>query len=260
MSKEYLSELFSLDGRRAVVIGGTGVLGGQMAKALAHAGAEVVVAGRSEERGNRAAEEIRTAGGKACYLPVNVGSRDSIRELHDKAEKQVGATDILVNAAGVNSAEPFFEISDEKWNEILAANVTSVLWACQVFGKSMTGRGAGSIINIGSASTDKPLSRVFAYSASKAAVLNLTMNIAREFAPSGVRVNCLSPGFFPAEQNRKILDAERVAKIMARTPMARFGEPAELEGALLLLASDRAGAFITGVNLFVDGGYTAMSI
>jgi NAD(P)-dependent dehydrogenase (short-subunit alcohol dehydrogenase family) len=131
--------------------------------------------------------------------------------------------------------------------------------ACQVFGRHMVERGAGSIINVGSASGLNPLSRVFTYSASKAAVHNLSKNLAREWATKGVRVNILVPGFFPAEQNRKVLSPDRVAMIMAKTPMARFGEAHELIGATLLLASD-AGSFITGAELVVDGGFDAMTI
>lgn len=259
MSK-YLAELFSLQDRRAVVIGGTGVLGGRMAQALALAGAAVVVAGRSADKGRLRVEEIQGAGGTASFLPVDVTSRDSILELADGAEWEVGPIDILVNAAGVNSAEPYSEITDAAWSSVMTTNLTSVHWACQAFSRLMVERRRGTIINVASVSADKPLSRVFAYSASKAALVNYTQNLARELAPEGVRVNCLSPGFFPAEQNREILDAARTQAILRHTPMGRFGEPHDLDGALLLLASDRAGRFVTGVNLLVDGGFTSMSI
>src|SRR5262249_37565767 len=131
-------------------------------------------------------------------------------------------------------------------------------WGCQIFGAHMAASGGGAILNIASVTADLPLSRVFAYSASKAAVVNLTQNVARELAPHGVRVNALCPGFFPAEQNRAILDEKRTASIMSQTPMQRFGEPNELIGAALLLLSKRAGSFVTGAALYVDGGFTAM--
>lgn len=256
----FLEELFSLVNRRAVVIGGTGVLGGRMCRALAMAGAEVVVAGRDEGRGRECAESIASAGGSARFLTVDAARRESIERLAAAAEREIGPIDILVNAAGVNSAEPYFEIADADWERVLAMNLTSVHWSCQIFAAGMVERRRGAIVNVGSASSDKPLSRVFAYSASKAALVNYTQNLARELGPAGVRVNALSPGFFPAEQNRAILDPQRTQAVLAHTPMGRFGEPADLDGALLLLASDRAGRFLTGANLFVDGGFTSQSI
>lgn len=243
-----------------MVIGGTGVLCGRMCHALAKAGAHVVVAGRSAEKGNQRVQEIEQDGGKASFLTVDVSSRESIQELFDQAVQSLGHVDILINGAGVNSAEPFFDIQDKDWNAVLQTNLTSIHQACQIFGRHMTQRKFGSIINVASISSLVPLSKIFAYAASKAAVVNYTQNVAREFAPHGVRVNAISPGFFPAEQNRAILDKERVNKIMARTPMDRFGEPHELDGAILLLASSKAGSFVTGTNLIVDGGFSATSI
>ena len=171
-----------------------------------------------------------------------------------------GRVDVVVNGAGVNSATPFFEITEEEFDRIVRANLQGVFLGCQVFGQYLVERGeGGSIINLGSMSGVMPLSRVFTYSATKAAVHNLSKNLAREWAPRNVRVNVLVPGFFPAEQNRKILSPDRVAFIMAQTPMARFGEAPELAGAALLLASD-AGSFITGTELVVDGGFDVMKI
>ena len=167
---------------------------------------------------------------------------------------------MLINGAGVNNASTYFEAKDEDWDRVLNSNLKAVHWGCQIFGQQMADAGGGSILNIASVSAHLPLSRVFAYSASKAAVVNLTQNVARELAPLGVRVNALCPGFFPAEQNRKILDPERVEKIMAQTPMARFGEPHELVGATLLMLSKNAGSFITGATYYVDGGFTAMRL
>jgi 2-dehydro-3-deoxygluconokinase len=155
--------------------------------------------------------------------------------------KKLGRVDILVNGAGINSPTPFFDIPEDEIDRIITVNLKGVVLACQIFGKHMVEQKSGSIINLGSASGLTPLSRVFTYSASKAAVHNLSKNLAREWATSGVRVNILVPGFFPAEQNRKVLNPERVAQIMGKTPMKRFGESHELVGATLLLASD-AGA------------------
>lgn len=257
---DYLSELFSLAGQKAVVIGGTGTLCGQMCLALAKAGAEVAVAGRSAEKGSQRVASIQAAGGNARFLPVDVTSRESLEALAAAAKQTLGHVDILVNGAGVNSAAPYHEIEDADWDRVIDTNLKSLHIACQLFSKDMIARGKGCIVNVASVSSVIPLSKVFAYSASKAAVLNYTQNLARELGPTGVRANCISPGFFPAEQNRKILDPERTAKVMARTPLGRFGEPSELDGAILLLASDRAGSFITGANFLVDGGFTAMAI
>lgn len=258
MDQSYVESLFGLDGQVAVVVGGTGVLCGAIAKGLAKAGATVVVAGRSAERGGAVVGEIEQAGGKAAFLPVDVMKRESIEALCRASVETQGRVDMLVNGAGVNAASPYFEAKDDDWDRVLGSNLKAVHWGCQVFGQHMAGHGGGSILNIGSVTSALPLSRVFAYSASKAAVVNLTQNVARELAPMGVRVNALCPGFFPAEQNRKILDPARVENIMRNTPMARFGEPDELIGATLLLLSKAAGSFITGATYYVDGGFTGM--
>ncbi len=258
MSDSFLHRMFSLEGQSVVVIGGTGVLGGALADGVAQAGAHVIVAGRSQERGGDRVAAIKTLGGEASFLPVDVSSRESMEELLAAAVQSRGRIAGLINGAGVNSASSYFDVTDDDWNRVLHSNLTAVHWGCQIFGKHMAEAGGGSIVNIASVTSHLPLSRVFAYSASKAAVENLTKNVARELAPHGVRVNALCPGFFPAEQNRKILDNTRVASIMAQTPMARFGEPHELVGATLLMLSPVAGSFITGGSYYVDGGFTAM--
>lgn len=255
---QYLNELFGLTGQVAVVIGGTGVLCGALARGIARAGGTVIVAGRDPERGGRCAQEIVDAGGAARFLPVDVMRRESIEELLQGTIREFGRVDMLVNGAGVNSASAYFDVQDEDWQRVLDSNLRAVHWGCQIFGRQMAEQAeGGAILNVASVTAHLPLSRVFAYSASKAAVVNLTQNVARELAPKKVRVNALCPGFFPAEQNRKILDAQRTANIMADTPLARFGEPDELIGATLLLLSRKAGSFITGASYYVDGGFTA---
>ncbi len=258
---EYLHSLFSLSGKVAVVIGGTGELCGAMAEGLAGAGAEVVLVGRNEEKAKVRLDRIAAVGGKAYFIPAEASNKASLEALLAEVLKRSGRVDIVVNGAGVNSATPFLEITEEEYDRILNVNQKSVFLGCQVFGKYLVERGeGGSIINLGSMSAVVPLSRVFTYSATKAAVHNLSKNLAREWAPKKVRVNILVPGFFPAEQNRKVLTPERVAAIMGHTPAKRFGEARELVGATLLLASDGAGSFITGEELIVDGGYHAMTI
>ncbi|HEX4000410.1 MAG TPA: SDR family oxidoreductase [Pirellulales bacterium] len=257
----YLDKLFDLQGQVAVVIGGTGVLGGALCEGLAQAGTFVVVAGRSEERGHARAEAIHELGGEAAFLPVDAADRPSIEALLAAVLERRGQADVLVNCAGVNAATPYLEATDEDWRRVIETNLTSTHLACQTFAKHWVAAGRhGSIVNIGSVTAHLPLSRVFAYSASKAAVVNLTQNVARELARHGIRCNALCPGFFPAEQNRKILDPQRTTQIMSQTPMGRFGRPEELIGALLLLASRSAGSFITGATYYVDGGFTAMRL
>ncbi|HTV63071.1 MAG TPA: SDR family oxidoreductase [Verrucomicrobiae bacterium] len=253
------AELFSLNGKVAVVIGGTGVLCGEIAEGLAGAGGTVALVGRDAAKAQKRLESIAKGGGRAAFFPCDTTSKSGLEKLLADVLAKFGRVDILVNGAGVNSATPFFDITGEEFDKIVTVNLKGLLLACQVFGKHLVEQKSGSIINVGSASGLAPLSRVFTYSASKAAIHNLSKNLAREWATSGVRVNVLVPGFFPAEQNRKVLNPERVAQIMGKTPMKRFGEAHELAGAALLLASE-AGSFITGAEIVVDGGFNAMTI
>jgi NAD(P)-dependent dehydrogenase (short-subunit alcohol dehydrogenase family) len=260
-SAEYLTKLFGLDGKTAVVIGGTGVLGGAFSDALAGAGAHVVVVGRNAERGEACVARIAAAGGSAEFVAADATARGDLDAIVTKLTADGRKCDVLVNGAGINSATPFLEIEDEEWERILNTNLRSVRLACQVFGKQMIAAGVGgSIINIASLSGVTALSRVFTYAVTKAAVINLTQNLAREWAPHKIRVNALSPGFFPAEQNRKVLTPDRIESIMRHTPVDRFGSPEELAGAILLMASPTAGSFLTGENIVVDGGFMAMTI
>jgi NAD(P)-dependent dehydrogenase (short-subunit alcohol dehydrogenase family) len=253
------AELFSLEGKVAVVVGGTGELCGSISEAFAKAGAAVALVGRDAAKAQARQERIAQGGGKAEFMACDVLSKSGLAKLLEDVLARLSRVDILVNGAGVNSATPFLDVPEDEFDRIMTVNFKGVFLACQVFGRHLVGQGAGSIINIGSVSGVNPLSRVFTYSASKAAVHNLTKNLAREWASKGVRVNVLVPGFFPAEQNRKVLNPDRIASIMAKTPMGRFGQAHELAGAALLLASE-AGSFITGTELSVDGGFDAMTI
>jgi NAD(P)-dependent dehydrogenase (short-subunit alcohol dehydrogenase family) len=266
--------LFDLNGEVAVVVGATGVLGGAIADGLAAAGAKVAVLGRSEDRGRARVAAIEKAGGQALFVPVNAVERDSVRAAHDAVSNGLGAPSILVNAAGGNDPKvtvtdqlPFEGIAAEDWRANFDLNlVGGVLMPCQVFGPGMVQRGRGSIINIASVSAHIPLSRVVTYSAAKAAVLSLTMFLAREWARGGVRVNSITPGFFPAEQNRRLLFKEdgsptpRAQQILGHTPMNRFGEATELIGAAVFLASPAASGFVTGTDIRVDGGFLGQTI
>ncbi len=253
--------LFDLSGRSAVVIGGTGELCGAMALGFAEAGAEVVLVGRDAAKAEARLATICAAGGKGYFVSCDASKKDGLEALLAEILQRSGKVDILVNGAGVNSATPFLEITEEEYDRIMSINTKATFLACQVFGRYFVeNKIAASVINLGSMSGLIPLSRVFTYSMSKGAVHNLSRNLAREWAPLGIRVNTLVPGFFPAEQNKKVLVPERVAKILGHTPINRFGVARELVGAALLLASNAAGSFITGHELVVDGGYSAMTI
>ena len=257
-SAAFLNELFGMSGQVAVVIGGTGALGLALSRGLARNGAKVVVASSKQESCDRAVASLAKDGIDALGLRVDVTSRQSLVELRDAALQLTGKIDMLVNCAGANVASSFLEIDENSWDRVMAINLKGTMLACQVFIESMLNNDdGGSILNIGSVNSDRPLSRVFAYATSKSGVVNLTRNIAQEFAERGIRCNALCPGFFPAEQNRRILDEKRVEKIMGGSPMRRFGEPNELVGAAILLLSRNAGSFITGSEVYVDGGFTA---
>lgn len=266
--------LFDLTGEVAVVIGGTGVLGGALAEGLAAAGASVAVVGRNAERGEARAAAIRAAGGKAIFAAADAVNRDDLKVAHAAIRTALGQPTILLNAAGGNDPKAtvtdtnrFEDLSLDAWRGNFDLNlVGGVLLPCQEFGPAMCAAGRGSIINIASVSAHIPLSRVVSYSAAKAAVLSLTQFLAREWAPKGVRVNSLTPGFFPAEQNRKLLfnddgtPTARTKSIWGHTPMGRFGKSEELVGAAVFLASERAASFVTGSDVKVDGGFLAQTI
>ncbi|MCL4793854.1 MAG: SDR family oxidoreductase [Bryobacteraceae bacterium] len=256
-----MNDLFSLDGKVAAVIGGGGVLAGEMARGLAKAGADVAILDFNFEAAQAGADAIAALGRKSLAVKVDAAKRGDLEAALAAMLAEFGKVDILVNAAGINSATPFFEISEEEWHRILDVDLKSVFLACQVFGKQMVESGnGGSVINISSASSGPPLSKVFTYSVAKGGVNQITQFLAREWATQGVRVNAILPGFFPAEQNRKVLTEDRVAKIMGHTPMNRFGDASELVGAAVFLASDKAASFVTGAIIRVDGGYGAMTI
>jgi NAD(P)-dependent dehydrogenase (short-subunit alcohol dehydrogenase family) len=257
----YIDSIFSLEGKTAAVIGGTGELCGTMAEGLARAGAEIVIVGRNKDKAESRIANIEGSGGKAYFLEADVTKKDSIEYLLTEIIKRSGKCDLLVNGAGINSATPFLEVPEEEFDKIFETNSKAVFVTCQVFGKYfLENKISASIINVGSMSGIIPLSRVFTYSMTKAAVHNISKNLAREWAKEGVRVNTLVPGFFPAEQNRKVLTEDRVASIMGHTPMQRFGDSEELIGATLFLASEKASSFVTGSEIVVDGGYASMTI
>jgi NAD(P)-dependent dehydrogenase (short-subunit alcohol dehydrogenase family) len=256
----FVERLFALTGQNTVVIGGSGVLGSAMSEGLARAGANVAILGRNLTKAKQQAERLRAHGVSSLAIQADVTSKQALQAACDQIVSVWKRVDILVNAPGVNSVTPFLDVTEEEWEQIIAINLKGIFLACQIFGKQMLVQQSGNIINISSMSSGPPLSKVFTYSVSKAGLNNLTQNLAREWAREGIRVNALLPGFFPAEQNKKILTPERKDAIFRHTPMGRFGEPGELIGTLLWLAADKASSFVTGALIRVDGGFSAMSI
>lgn len=271
---QYMSKLFDLSDKVAVVIGATGELGGAIAQAFGEAGAKVAVLGRCAERGQKRVAALKEAGANAEFFQADAMDRDSLIDCEKRITEAFGAPDILLNAAGGNDPKatvtddnPFVSLPIDAWRQNFDLNlVGGVLLPCQVFGKGMVEKGSGSIINIASVTSHTPLSRVVAYSASKAAVLSLTQFLAREWAEAGVRVNSITPGFFPAEQNKKLLFNEdgsptpRAESILNHTSMSRFGEAKEIAGAAVFLASQNASSFVTGTDIRVDGGFLSQTI
>ena len=269
-----LEDLFSLEGRVAIVTGATGVLGGEMARGLARAGARVGVLGRREERAKEVAREISGVGGEAVALPANVLDEGQLRDARDTVLGRWGSVDILVNAAGGNvpgatlsGDATIFDLSREAFGEVFDLNLVGTLLPIQVFGEAMARGAAGCIVNVSSMAAARAITRVAGYSAAKAAVENLTRWLAVDLAQrygDAMRVNAIAPGFFIGEQNRAMLTeedgslTERGRTIIQHTPAGRFGEPEELVGTIVWLCSPAAG-FVSGVVVPVDGGFGAFS-
>jgi len=249
-----------LDGRVAVVIGGTSGIGRAIAHGMAEAGADVVCTSRRMEQVKAAAAEIESLDRRTLRVASDVSDKPSMAALLTECVAAFGKVDILVNSAGRTKRDPSLNVTEEDWNAILETNLTGTLRACQIFGEHMVERGYGRIINIASLSTFVSLFEVAAYSASKAAVASLTKSLAIEWARKGVNVNAIAPGVFRTALNQKLLDeTPRGQEFLMRTPMGRFGNVEELAGAAVFLASE-AASFVTGEVLVVDGGFLASGV
>ncbi|MDT5121503.1 MAG: hypothetical protein QOC96_985 [Acidobacteriota bacterium] len=249
-----------LNGKVAVVIGGTSGIGRAIAHGLAEAGADVIPTARRMEQVEAAATEIEERGRRTLRLASDVSDRASLQRVLEESVRVFGQVDILVNCAGRTKRGPTLDFTEEDWNTIMETNLTGTLRACQVFGRHMLEREYGRIINIASLSTFVALHEVAAYAASKAAVASLTKSLAVEWSARGVNVNAIAPGVFRTALNEKLLDeTERGREFLLRTPMKRFGKVEELAGAAVFLASD-AASFVTGEVLVVDGGFLASGV
>ncbi len=272
INQSELAQLFFLQGKVAVVTGGTGVLGGAMAHGLAAAGAKVAILGRRADRANEVVASIQAAGGTAMPLPADALDREQLLAARQDLLAKWGKVDLLINAAGGNSADAtvvgertFFNLKREAVDKMMELNFTGTVLPSQVFAESMAEQGKGSIINISSMAAIRPLTRVIGYAAAKSAIDNFTRWLAVELCTKygpGLRVNAIAPGFFVGEQNRAFLLNEdgtltpRGQQIISHTPMGRFGDAEELIGTAVWLSSD-AARFVTGIVVPVDGGFSA---
>ncbi len=254
------ADLFSLEGKVAVVTGGTSGIGRALSLGLAEAGADVIATARRRQQVDETAAEIESRGRRTLRLTSDVCERASLERLLTATLDGFGKVDILVNCAGIIKRAPTLDFPEEEWNGILNTNLTGTLRACQVFGKPMLARGYGRIVNIASLNSFVSLKEVAAYAASKAGVASLTRSLAVEWSKLGVTVNAIAPGVFRTELNAKLLDSTpRGQELLMRTPMGRFGKTEELVGAAVFLASD-SSSFVTGQILAVDGGFLASGV
>ena len=254
------AQLFNLEGKLAVVTGGTSGIGRALSLGLADAGADVIATARRQQQVDEVAAEIEARGRKTLRVASDVGDRESLEILQGAALEHFGKVDILVNCAGIIKRTPTLDLAEAEWTNILNVNLTGTLRACQVFGRKMLERGYGRVINIASLNSFVALSEVAAYAASKAGVASLTRSLAVEWSKKGVTVNAVAPGVFRTDLNAQLLDSTgRGQELLMRTPMGRFGKTEELVGAVVYLASDSA-SFVTGQILVVDGGFLASGV
>jgi NAD(P)-dependent dehydrogenase (short-subunit alcohol dehydrogenase family) len=255
-----MSNILSLEGKTAVVVGGTSGIGRALSLGLAEAGSDVIASARREEQVEETAVAIEALGRRTLRVTSDVSDRSSLENLLSQTLEHFGKVDILINCAGKIKRAPTLTFPEEEWQSIIDTNLTGTLRACQIFGKHMLERGYGRIVNIASLNSYVALAEVAAYAASKAAVASLTRSLAVEWSKRGVLVNAIAPGVFRTALNAELLDSTpRGKELLMRTPMGRFGKTEEVVGAAIYLSSD-AASYVTGQVLVVDGGFLASGV
>ncbi|MBI1911706.1 MAG: glucose 1-dehydrogenase [Deltaproteobacteria bacterium] len=252
-------DLFSLENKVALVVGGGSGLGQAIAEGLADAGANVIVSGRNKEKLQETVGKIKGAGKKASEIEMDILDKKSVDEAIELALKKFGRIDILVNSAGIHLKKSTLEVTDKEWTDVIDTNLTGSFRVCRAVGKKMVEAKSGKIINIASLGSFAALTDAAAYSASKAGIMLLTKNLAVELAPHNIQVNAIAPGVFKTALNEKVLNGPRLERIINNTPMKRLGKVEEISGTAIYLAS-KASDFVTGSIINVDGGFLAWGI